>query len=621
MANKRGQIAIFVIVAILIVAGIGAYFVFKGKLGVSDIPEEFIPVYNNYQSCIEERLDNGIKVAESQGGRIYAGEFIPGSSYAPSGNQLDFLGFSVPYWFYITGNGIAKENVPSKSGIEGELERYVEDNLENCNLDKFYEQGFYIEIGEPEADFKINDNSVTGNVAVNIAVSKGEQSAVKKEFLIEINSKLGKFYEKALEIYNREKKDAFIENYSIDVLRNYAPVDGVEISCSGKVWKARDIADEIKYGLEANIGALKLNGNYYSLSKPENKYFVIDSISVGDGESADFIYSRDWPGKIEIDGEGSENELLIAKPVGNQKGLGAMGFCYAPYHFVYDIVFPVMVQVYERDEIFQFPFIAVVDNNVPRKGIYSNLGYEEAEGDVCKFSNKKIEVNLYDTNLNGVDANVSYSCLNQECPLGETKSGRIEALVPGCFNGYLIARADNFDEKRQLFSSNEEDKADIIIDRNYEISVEMAVGGKALGNGSAIVSFTSEGKTISAALPDSNKIRLAEGLYDVDVYVYGSSEIKIPETTKTQCVDVPSGGILAVFGVTKEKCFDIIIPETKIESALAGGGKSEIYILESELKTGKARIKVDSLPKPDSLEQLQYNYELFENGGVEIDFG
>ena len=28
---------------------------------------------------------------------------------------------------------------------------------------------------------------------------------------------------------------------------------------------------------------------------------------------------------------------MIAKPVGTEQGMGIMGFCYSPYHFVYDI--------------------------------------------------------------------------------------------------------------------------------------------------------------------------------------------------------------------------------------------------------------------------------------------
>ena len=61
-----------------------------------------------------------------------------------------------------------------------------------------------------------------------------------------------------------------------------------------------------------------------------------------------------------------------------------------------------------------------------------------------------------------------------------------------------------------------------------------------------------------------------------------------------------------------------MIPETKIEYALRGGGKGEVYILESQLQDGKIRVSVDALRVPKSLEELQYNYASFEDMGVDV---
>jgi hypothetical protein len=67
-----------------------------------------------------------------------------------------------------------------------------------------------------------------------------------------------------------------------------------------------------------------------------------------------------------------------------------------------------------------------------------------------------------------------------------------------------------------------------------------------------------------------------------------------------------------MFGATTQKCVDITIPETKIESAISGGGRSEIYILQSDLAKGRLKLRVDALPKPNSIEELQINYAAFE---------
>jgi hypothetical protein len=160
----------------------------------------------------------------------------------------------------------------------------------------------------------------------------------------------------------------------------------------------------------------------------------------------------------------------------------------------------------------------------------------------------------------------------------------------------------------------------VILDREYDVSVDLMVGATPL-TGTAIVSFVREdGRTTAIALPENNEVTLSEGNYEIKVYVYDNSSIRIPATTKSECVDVPRKGVLGFLGMSKEKCFDISLPETKIDYALVGGGKTEAYFLESELQKGKLALRVDKLPVPNSVEMLAYNFELFETKGVDFEF-
>ena len=51
-----------------------------------------------------------------------------------------------------------------------------------------------------------------------------------------------------------------------------------------------------------------------------------------------------------------------------------------------------------------------------------------------------------------------------------------------------------------------------------------------------------------------------------------------------------------------------------------GGGKAVTYILESDLKNGIVNILADSLPTPSSIDDIQYNYEIFETMEIGVDF-
>ena len=275
-----------------------------------------------------------------------------------------------------------------------------------------------------------------------------------------------------------------------------------------------------------------------------------------------------------------------------------------------------MVQIYDNEEIFQFPFAVIIDKNMPRKAIFSDIVDNETY-DLCAFKTQDLQVNVYDVSLQKIDAEISYGCFDQKCALGETQDGVFAGKAPACVNGYLYVKAGNYTENKQMYSTNSESSVDVILDKEFDVKINLEVGGKPL-NGQAIVIFDGV-KSVSAALPDASEIKLSEGLYNISVYVYGDSSITIPESKKTQCTEVPQSGISGFFGGTKEQCFDITLPETKIDYALIGGGRSEGYLFADSLTKGELKIKVGEFRTPTSVDELQYNYEAFDQTGVEIE--
>jgi len=609
--DKRGQVAIYVIIAIVVVAGILIFFLTRGKVTSEEYPAELGPVFEKYQACIEQSTREAIQLVETNGGRVDAGQYVPGSDYAPFSSQLNFMGNPVPYWYYVAGNGIVKENVPSIIDMQNEISNYVEENLAKCDFSEFY--GVYsVQKGMETVKTSILDSRVDVVVDSDMLVKKGEVSARKVSHEASVNTKLGKFYNIARAIYDKEKSDAIFEDYALDVLYLYAPVDGVEIQCAPKIWLTRTVFSDLRNALENNFAAIKFKGNYYTLNNKKSDYFVIKDVSVD--ESVNVLYSKNWPTKIEVAGNDIDDELMIAEPIGTQEGMGIMGFCYVPYHFVYDVSFPVMIQIYDGTEIFEFPIVVVIDKNVARQAELSNASFDNgADYDLCKYRNKQVEVDVYNTALNPVDANISFSCFDQRCRLGETRNGVYRGMAPTCVNGYISARSWGYEDAKKLFSTNEENFVELIMEKKYKINVSVKVGGSALKD-TALVSFTNdEGKIVSAMIPGNNEIDLSEGNYEVRVYVYGNTTIVIPAATKTQCATVPKTGLLGIFGMTDEKCFDIKIPETRIDNSLVGGGKSTIYVLESELQKGNMEVNVNSMPRPTSLDMLAENFETFES--------
>ncbi len=606
MKNKHGQVTIFIIIAILLVVGIGAYFLLRTTLIKIDIPENIEPIYTTFLACLEEDTSIGISILQSQGGYISLPEFEPGSEYMPFSSQLNFLGNPIPYWYYVSGNNIQKEQVPKEKDMEQQLEVFIEDKINNCNFNSYYEQGFEISLLEPEAKATIKDNKVEVKLDANLNVARGNESILIKNHKITVKSELGNLYDSAKKIYEEEQKNLFLEEYAVDTLRLYAPVDGVEITCSPIIRNADEVFDELQEAIEVNTLAL-------NTKESTDDYFIID---VPVKEEVRFLNSRNWPHSFEV--TPSEGNFLIANPVGNQPGLGVIGFCYVPYHFVYNVKYPVLVQVYSGDEIFQFPMAVVIQNNNPRQSLDATA-IEIVVPELCKYKNTQIQVNTRDRQGGSVDAEISYECFGNKCNIGETEAGQLSEDFPQCVNGYVLARADGFKDSKYLLSTVSPGSLTVIMDKLYDTNIELKLGGFSY-NKDAIITFVSDQSSKTIVYPERRTVELGEGQYEIQVYIYKDSSITIGATTTEQCIEVPRG-VLGVFGLTQEKCFNIEVPEQIISQALAGGGKQNYFILESELSQGKTlKISAESLPSPETIEQLQINHFSFETRGLGIEF-
>ncbi len=610
MKSKKAQVTIFIIIAIVLVAAVAIFFMIREGIIFRGLPANIEPAYNAFLVCLGEDIEVGINILESQGGYIELPDFEPGSSHMPFSSQLNFVGNPIPYWYYVSGNGIEKEQIPSKTEMEAELQNFVEGRIRNCNFDNYYDEGFEIEFGEPDASVDIAKNDVEIKLNLKMNIQKGEDNSVIKNHKISVKSKLGTLYDSAKEVYEKEQKDLFLEEYAVDFVRLYAPVDGVEITCSPQIWNANEIFDSLEDAIETNTLALRTEGSFLSGG---DEYFEVD---VGVNEEVRFINSKSWPSAFEV--LPSEGELLLANPVGNQPGLGILGFCYVPYHFVYNVKYSVLIQISSGDETFQFPVAVVVQGNKPREALSAISSNVEVE--LCKYKNTPIIVETYDGALNSIEAQISYECFGEKCNIGETSEGLLDANFPQCVNGYVLAKADGFKDAKKVLSTIQTGSVNIILDKLYEREVKLKLDGVNY-NEEAIIYFISDEGTETVIYPEQNTVKLSEAQYEIQVYVFRDSSIELQGTVHEECIEVARSGVGGLLGMTEEQCFDVEIPSQVISNALAGGGKQDYYILESELQSSNViEIQADSLAVPSTIEELQNNYFLFEDKDLEVIF-
>ncbi|MBI2004519.1 hypothetical protein HYS72_03595 [Candidatus Pacearchaeota archaeon] len=176
MLNKRGQLTIFIILAILIIAFVALFFVFRGGIQKEKpVSPEIAPIKNFVEECIYDAGEDALYFIG-----LHGGYYVPNKFSTSLG---------VPY--YIKDNNTL---MPSKEDIEIEISKYVDEALLLCagNFTEF--DNFQIASGKPKTSAKILDEKVILEVNYPLTIIRGEEKSRISEFKTEIPVRLGRIY-------------------------------------------------------------------------------------------------------------------------------------------------------------------------------------------------------------------------------------------------------------------------------------------------------------------------------------------------------------------------------------------------------------------------------------------
>jgi len=252
-------------------------------------------------------------------------------------------------------------------------------------------------------------------------------------------------------------------------------------------------------------------------------------------------------------------------------------------------------------------------------------GLPDAEPELCKYKNNEVRVYTYNTKLEPVPAKIKFKCFATSCDLGNTEldgeDAVLNAAAPQCANAFIIASAENYSSKKYMIGGTSAETANLVLDKLYTLDLDLKIDGRDLGNNRAIISFKSDDNSVTLAYPEQREIQLSAGDYNIEVVVYRNTSLSLSGFSTRECINVPTSGIFGIFGGSEEKCFNLEVPGQIISQAVAGGGDNTWYISESELESSKKIIiSGEGLPVPQSIEELQKNYDALKDKSLSIDF-
>lgn len=181
--GKRGQLTIFIILAILIIAIVIFIFLFypkiKGETGETENPYTFI------EECLEDSLEEKIEIISSQGGDY---EVNPGVSFFYRGDYIRFLCYTSEY------NKLCHRQVIFlKEHFESEISTNIQPEVEACfdSLVNSYEnKGYDVSITEGNIEVEILPGLIETRFNRELTMKKGSETQEYKNFYLRENSNL-----------------------------------------------------------------------------------------------------------------------------------------------------------------------------------------------------------------------------------------------------------------------------------------------------------------------------------------------------------------------------------------------------------------------------------------------
>lgn len=602
--QKRGQVTIYIILGIVILVVFGMLLFFRNEFTKNDfqsqlarvkVPEQIQPIKNYVDECLEETAMVGVRTIASNGGYLNVPyEGVPRSYTNPFSNSLDLGNSKVAYWYYKSSNNLDKTQVPTIESMEADLEEYIDDHFDYClkGLDSYWEEGFEIYYEEDiSSEVNIEDSHIEITVFAPTDVKKDDVGKYFDNHLYDLDVNLGQLYEMAVDVFNEENENKFLESKTIDMMVVYdeIPFSNTEFTCNRLIWYKSEVEGDFRNIVNTNMGALRLKNSDYTKTREDNGYFEIDALGKED-VSTNFQYLVDWPFEMEV--TPSKGDLLMGDAItqANSEVYKYLNlfFCLNNYHFVYDVKYPVLVSLEDDDGFsFQYATMVVINNNYPGTypGEIVNYDDESVLGDeFCDNGINNVDVQVIDSGTGMLldDVDISYNCFSSSCYIGRTgNSGRMTETFPACVNGRIYADKEGYYSDSETLSTNEDTQTSLVLEPYYTLDLEVKVSDLGTGvirdlssDESVIFQFENVNNGYKTmATSDMDEIILVAGEYEILTYLLrGGDPVKIEGETHIECADIPRSGVLGILGFEKKECFEVSTEDSEIDQFVSGGG-------------------------------------------------
>jgi len=426
--GKRGQITVFIIIAIVLLFSAALIFYIRGKVAeyrppvetVEQVPLELHPVKSYVEACLYKVSVEGITLMGMQSGWVSTTDSsLSGQSFSnfidPTESEtLTFFSFNIPYWFYMKSsnrcagmcqfdsrkpplrsqNELGGNRAGTDTSMEAQLDRYVRFKMPEC-LAGFYSfeaQGITVKELQPmQPTTTVTDKDVVVALTYPLEIVIGSSSSRMSLFVQQIPVNLRQIYELGESITLAQNTVSFLERGVLDAIVRYSSLDNPDLPPMNaftlgpggiRYWSVFQVRKYLMDHMIPFVNAFQIKDtlNYQPSIVQYSDSEVIRNMQRGSAGFFDLVmlerpapleasfYYLGFP--IYLDISPKQGGLLGPEQFGGMLG-GFINMLSNLYELSYDISFPVVVKLHDPAAFkgdgysFQFAIEANIRNNKP----------------------------------------------------------------------------------------------------------------------------------------------------------------------------------------------------------------------------------------------------------------
>jgi len=502
--KKRGQLTVFIVIGIFLLAFIGVLLYFRQERAVQEVPEivpeNLMPVKRYIEECMQRSVEEAAVLLGIQGGYIYLPERI---AFDPTSYIL-VGGVKTPYWYYQ-----GRSRMPTIDSMQDEIDRYILENIDRCLLGfgSFAESFDIIPEGNRTVNTTIEDDRISVKMTYPLSIQvKGEPGTNSiTRFSADVSIKLKKAFSLAREIMSAENSQMFLEKATIDLMAagKDIPFTDVLFECGQRQWFKPDIENKIKNLIYYNFPKIRIRGtNYVPFIAHYSKYELLKGYTpedIAEGrkpkaedvpeDSYDYFhllwdatindysdmrayvnYQKDWDFKLVVrPSKGS----MMKSSWGKGSPQYYMSFlCINAYHFTYDVIYPVEIVIKDdsalngRGYTFRYATPVLINHNEGDRSNFPITAYDYPDGRGGAYCDDRYDHDtvIYAKNKKTFEdipnVEITFNCMNiYTCDLGKTGfqygTNRLTASLPSfCQPPTIEATHDSYAKVTKTISSD-----------------------------------------------------------------------------------------------------------------------------------------------------------------------